>query len=191
MSQERVICRNWIVDLGRDPVAAPVLAELPLSAEQSRRGDSPPGDFPSSADWAERRAREVADAVSVALRHLAPDERDLIERLYFMGEGFREQAEETGKAIYRLEGLHLRAVRKLRRRLAAFVQRQYGVRSHRVSERAACPLCDSPERAEIDVLIRSRDPKSTWGQTIEIIYERYGIKIVSPQTLIGHLKYHS
>ena len=57
--------------------------------------------------------------------------------------------------------------------------------------RPDCIICRSEHRREIDRVIASREEAETWRPVIRKIRERFGLKITTPQTLIGHEKYHT
>ena len=115
------------------------------------------------------------------------DEREIVERFHFIGQTYRQMSEGSGRSIHKLEAIHKRALRKLKKELSGFVNATFGIV---LSDARPCPLCRSPERAKIDILIRNRPRKSTWREIIGELKEHYGIIIRTPQTLIGHEKYH-
>jgi hypothetical protein len=170
MSSNRVVYLNWIADLGRDPGQRPVAG--PAEAED-----------PADIERRERTGRAVAEA----LGRLTDDEREFVERYYFMGRSYREISELSGRAPHRLEALHQRALKKLQKELTPLVKQLYGLTpvAHN-----ACPICASSVRDEIDRLIKSRDPAGTWRPVMKQIREEFNIGIITPQTLIGHEKYH-
>ena len=169
MSKNRIILQNWIVDLGYDPRNL----EPQAITDQSSDAD----------DNVERIKEEVAQAVS----SLPKEERELIERFHFMGQSYRELSASTGRAIHRLEAMHQRAVRRLRKLLNPLVKELYGLSD---KSPPACPLCRSPARAEIDRVIAEKPESETWRTTLTRIREDYGITVKSPQLIIGHRKYH-
>jgi hypothetical protein len=83
--------------------------------------------------------------------------------------------------------MHKRSLRKLRKNLAAFVGEVFGVESRPAPD---CPICCSPQVAELDELIRSRDRSATWRSLMSLFRTKYKLPIGSPQVLIGHEKYH-
>ena len=178
MPQDRVIYQNWIVDLGRAP-------------REDRNGskadfEPQPVSLEALAEENERRKlvqREVAEALS----RLTDDEREFIERFYFIGESYRRIARKSGRAIYKLEAIHKRALKKLRKELRPLVARFYNLEQQPVRK---CPICNSPYRSQIDLLIKHRDKSATWKEIIGILKEEFGLKIATPQILIGHEKYH-
>lgn len=170
MSSNRVVYQNWIADLGRDPATRPVAGP------------------PEAEDPAQTRRREqIRRAVAGALTQLTDDEREFVERYYFMGRTYREISEKSGRAMHRLEALHGRALKKLQKELTPLVKQLYGLDS---AGQPGCPICASPVRNEIDRLIATRDPVATWRPVMQQIREEFNIGIVTPQILIGHEKYH-
>jgi len=164
MPSNRIVYRDWIVELGRDPA-------LPLPTE-----------------GANDHQAAVEEAVEKALEALSEDEREFIQRFYNMGQTYREISESTGRAIHRLEALHRRAAKRLRKELAPLVRQLYGVEGEPAPE---CLICSSGYRKEIDELIAAKKKSETWRSVIREIRKRYNLKITTPQILIGHEKYHA
>jgi hypothetical protein len=133
------------------------------------------------------RRRQIRKAVAFALSKLGDNERELIEQFHYMGRSYREISGRSGRSIHRLEALHQRALKKLRTALAPLVKQLYGLG---VSTDPDCPICTSPHRASIDRLIRERNRSDTWRSMIRLLKGRFGILITTPQTLIGHERYH-
>jgi DNA-binding CsgD family transcriptional regulator len=181
MAAERITYQNWIADLGRDP-------SQPLDFEErSRPIPVGAGDFEALNDLEPERRRQIREAVAFALSKLSDNERELIEQFHYMGRSYREIAECSGRSIHRLEALHQRVLKKLRTALAPLVKQLYGLG---VSTDPDCPICTSPHRASVDGLIRERNRSDTWRPMIRLLKSRFGIIINTPQTLIGHEKYH-
>jgi len=134
------------------------------------------------------RLSQIRNRVQLAIRELDEDEREFIARFYYMGESYRQMAEASGRNVYSLEALHRRALRKLRKGLAAFVESEFGVA--REKPRKPCVICDSGHRIAIDALIGARPPDATWRSVMRAIADEYGLRVVTPQMLIGHQKYH-
>lgn len=167
MTSSRVIYQNWIAEQGFDPNGIEKFFETVT------------GDFENSS--------EVDSAVRRALEKLEEEEMEFVIRFYFMGQAYGEISEKSGRAVHKLEALHKRAIRKLRNALKAFVNKRYGIKQKKNN---CCPVCVSPHRQAIDEVITNNDKSSTWRPVINEIYEQFGLKIKSPQTLIGHMKYH-
>ncbi len=113
---------------------------------------------------------------------------EFIIRFYFMGQGYGEISEKSGRAVHKLEALHKRAIRKLKARLQTFVKKRYGLKSRKGG---VCALCESPHRAAINEIITKRSQLMTWRPVLKEINKQFGLNIKSPQVLIGHQKYHS
>lgn len=163
MPSNRIVYQDWIVELGRDPGRV-------LAAEDG-----------------EGNRAIIEAAVESAIRKLTEDEREFIQRFYYMGQTYREISESSGRALYRLEALHRRAVRRLRKELAPLVAELYGLEN---KKRPDCVICRSEHCEKINRLISARKESETWRPVIRRIRERFGLKITTPQTLIGHQKYH-
>ena len=181
MSAERITYQNWIADLGRDP-SKPLDLEGQFGSISPGTGGSETLNSPEPV-----RRCQIREAMASALSKLSDNERELIEQFHYMGRSYREIAGRSGRSIHRLEALHQRALKKLRMVLAPLVKQLYGLR---VSTDPDCPICTSPHRATIDSLIRERSRSDTWRPTIRLLKSRFGIIITTPQTLIGHEKYH-
>jgi len=166
MPKPRLLYRDWIVELGRDPR----LIEL---NRYSHIPDPPNG--------------KIIEAVRSALAKLSPDERQFIELFYFRGCSLKETARVLNRKVTRIQGLRNRAVAKLKRELASFVKFEFGIET-KIGK--TCPLCKSKRRKEIDRLILSRGKRETWRRIIKTLKTEYGINITTPQILIGHRKYH-
>lgn len=192
MSGNRVVYQNWIVEIGFDP-------SKPKTKEN---WDNPLLEFisldePSALAITDEEVRRVIEerkntettrhTVREALERLSVQEREFITQFYFMGKSYREISDQSGRPIYKLEALHKRAVKKLKKELSAFVQERFGIE---VNVGGDCPICRSPHVSEINQLIAEHDKTSTWKPIIKTLQDRYGLKIASPQVLIGHEKYH-
>lgn len=187
MPAKRLIYQNWIVELGRDPYKPLDDSQMGLVFD-TRTPAASAHDWPcDTSDAPDCRSQAVKEAVARALERLSAPEREFIVRHYFMGESYRELSEATCRTFHRLEGTHTRALRKLRRFLSPFMQREFGVGPEQLSD---CPICASPERPAIDQLLRNKDPRDTWRLVFRQLRDRFGITIKTPQTVIGHIKYH-
>ncbi len=167
MSHNRVVYQNWIAELGFDP------------AQIKKFFDTVTGN--STFD------DEIDREVRRAIERLGEEEMEFVIRFYFMGQGYPDIAEKSGRAVYKLEALHKRAIRKLKSRLQTLVKKRYGLKT---PKGRTCPLCESPHRAAINEIIANRGQLMTWRPVLKKINDRFGIKIKSPQVLIGHQKYH-
>ena len=165
MSSVRVVYYNWIFDIGTGP-ALKHRYRIPRAPEVS-----------------ERLIRTVRDAIST----LSPREREFVYRYYYNGESNRKIAIEMGMTAGRLDRLHRRILNRLKVVLADFVMKKYNLT---VEIGADCPICQSAYRDDINRLILAKPPEATWRGVIQTIRDEYGLKITSPQVLIGHQKYH-
>ena len=192
MARKRIVFQNWIADLGFDPgdrsIGDPDSKDNwpEVSIEDSPESAVHRGETRLSAGDAARVA-ELRRAVREALDKLTEDEREFVCRFYFMGRSYREISEESGREVYSLEALHGRAIKKLEKNLAGFVNKRFGIESE---TKRPCIICRSPRLDEINKLIDERDKTATWKPVIKKLREEFGIKIKSPQLLIGHEKYH-
>ncbi|MEW5795268.1 MAG: sigma-70 family RNA polymerase sigma factor [Candidatus Zixiibacteriota bacterium] len=189
MATQRIIYQNWIAELGRDPsvqaddsaVPWPDILDPDNEAAEILSGSDTPDDAEGS------RRELIRSAVRAAIETLSDDEREIVEQVHFMGRTIREIAERSGRSGHRLEAMHQRALRKLRRKLAPLVAKLFGVAS---ASQFECPICQSPHREEIDHIIRERNPDQTWRPVLRRIRDRFGLRLTTPQILIGHEKYH-
>ncbi|MEW6411825.1 MAG: hypothetical protein AB1483_05035 [Candidatus Zixiibacteriota bacterium] len=170
----RVIYQDWIVQLGYDPQRGPAW----FRADRSMLDKD---------DGADDDSRPCVVAVRQALGSLSEAERELVIRVDFMGESIAEIARRSGRSIFKLRGMHRRTLRAIKKRLTRFVAQRYDIRP---TPHPSCPICASPFRGEIDAVIAGRDRGRNWSPVIAELKLRYSIKIVSPQLLIGHEKYH-
>ncbi len=192
MANNRIVYQNWIVDMGYDPGGCAGGAGSRRSPALGISLNSPAAVALTDEDilgLAEQAARAVLvrEQVDTALAQLTDEEREFAVRFYFMGESYRLISEKSGRAVHKLETLHKRSLRKLRKELAPFVQEMYRLRP---AIRRDCPICRSPHLDAINRLIRDRDKASTWKPVLKVLREKYGLCISSPQLLIGHEKYH-
>jgi hypothetical protein len=167
MSSERITYQNWIVELGHDPDLPPVI----------------PGENPLSED----RTQSVRERVSAAMDRLDEQEREFVILFHYQGKTYRSISASSGRPVHRLETLHHRALKKLKRELAGWVELTYGIPS---LKNADCSLCNCSERSAIDQLIAERNPRESWKPVLDQLRERFGLTISSPQLVIGHEKYH-
>ncbi len=190
MSSNRVVYRNWIVEIGRDPAKTRERGER-ASSELISLDDLVAATISSEAIRqviAERKDSEVIrHAVQKALEKLDEQGREFITQFYFIGKTYREISEQSGRPIHKLEALHKRSLKKLKKELSSFVKEHFGIESRLESK---CPICRSSFLPQINRLIAKRNKTSTWKPIIKTLRERYSLKICSPQVLVGHEKYH-
>lgn len=174
-THRRLTYSNWIAETGAQGRFAPMWAENDDLSE-NRTTESI------------RRQKKVEKTVRRAVNELPQDARELVIRYHFMGQSIGYISEATGRRKSKLAALLRSAHRILKKRLAAVLGENYGASSKATG---TCPVCESPHRAEINLLIDSRDRARTWRPVIAALRQRYGIKITAPQVLIGHEKYHN
>jgi len=165
MSNSRIVYQNWIVDLGHDPME---------QFFDNSRINNP-----------DERLEKV---VSTALKRLSTNECEFIVQFYYMGKSYREIADQSGRVIYKLEAIHRRALKKLEAELRGFVSKRFNITKEKTHD---CPICNSEYSDEINEIIAKRNPRDTWRPILKILKERFELHIRSPQTLIGHIKYHT
>jgi hypothetical protein len=135
----------------------------------------------------ERRER-ICEAVRTEISLLSDSEREFMELYWFQGNSASEIARILQRKRYNLENLNRCIMRKLKNRLSKFVEEEFGIRSVYRSE---CVICCHPEIEKINQQLRSRAPDETYRRLIRLLKTDYGIDIKTPQTIIGHLKYHT
>ena len=166
MSQTRIVVQDWLV---RNNIGLPDWRSEALPNSEEKRRD------------------EISEAVRAAVGRLDDDEHDLVERFYFMGQSATEISRLSGRPVYKLTVIQRRALRHLRHDLLPLVRNWFGINAIGIAD---CPLCCSEYRDEIDRFLDRRDPRSTWGQTMAHLASRFGVRIKSPQAVIGHMKNH-
>ena len=190
MPSSRIVYQNWIVEIGHDPDTKVVPDGGDLFRTDFISPDHPAAaglsDAEATATRIERREL-IRRSVSEALNNLDDDEREFVIRFHFMGESYRRIAEKSGRSIHKLEVLHKRSLRKLKKQLAGFVHETFGLGREVIPD---CPICRSPFVAELDEIIRNRDRTATWRPVLTVLKNKYNLSISSPQLLIGHEKYH-
>lgn len=163
---KRVIYKNWIFDAGLDPN---------------------PDEPAYEPDYPLEPNQKVTMAVRLAILQLRKIERTVVTRFYFDGRSYRRIAVDLGLSVKRIQAIHCRAVKKLKRNLAGFVAREFGVS---VEKEKDCVICRSRYRNEIDRLIHRKKREETWKKVIKILKTDYGIIIRSPLILIRHQRCH-
>ena len=125
--------------------------------------------------------------VREAVERLSPLERQFVEYFYFEDKSYREISVLLNKSIHRLERIHHRALGKLKMLLSDYVKTRFRLT---LPEQTDCVICKSPFRQELDKLIQAKKEKETYKSLIRIFKEKYGLKIKTPQVIIGHKKKH-
>lgn len=132
-----------------------------------------------------RQERRVA-VVQGALERLAPLERAILQRHFWEGASLAEIALENGSRLERVLTQYRGALRKLERFMRDFAQDEFGIEG--TVER--CVICAAPQRRAIEALLATRRPGEGFRRVMAVLELRFGVRLVSKQTLVGHLKYH-
>jgi hypothetical protein len=138
-------------------------------------------DLPDKLTLA-RRAR----AVRQALRQLPQRERRLIELHHFQGDSLVDAAAKLQEDSERIRIVYRSAMRRLRMLLSRFIADEFGVKSGTNN----CAICSSIHRAEIEEILSHRAEHEGYAKVIAEIAGRFAVRLKSPQTIVGHLKYH-
>ena len=135
-----------------------------------------------------QRRERICEAVRKEISQLSESEREFMELYWFQGESTLEIARFVDRKPYNLENLNRRIMRKLKNRLAEFAEEEFGLR---LGNKSKCVICCHPEIEKINLQLRSRRQHETYRRLIRLLKTDYGIHIKTPQTIIGHLKYHT
>lgn len=141
----------------------------------------------SESMLADLRADEVSARVRSALAALEEPERIALEGYDLMGRAPSEVAADMSLSLRAFERLLRSARQKMRNQLAEFVAERFG---YTETPRSDCPICESPKRARAERMIAEKAPCETWKRVMRKLRDCCGITIETPQTLIGHQKYH-
>jgi hypothetical protein len=132
------------------------------------------------------RLQELASKVREALDELTAVERVTIERHDFEGLSLVNIAAELGWPCSRVQATRRRALRRLRKVLAPYVQERFGV----LLPSTNCPICASQFRRDAETIIAARKREESYSKVISQLRHDFKIAIISPKTIIGHVKYH-
>jgi IS30 family transposase len=130
--------------------------------------------------------RELAGKVREAIGELTAMERMIIERHDFEGLSIVNIAVELGRSCSKVQAARRRGLRRLRKMLAPFVQERFGI----FLRSPDCPICGSPFRQDAERIIADRRRDEPYSKVISQLRRGYKIVIISPKTIIGHMKYH-
>ncbi len=193
MSSRRVLYQDWIVELGFDPSGIsgsnppPITDKASRSAEELARLWIDALSPLKERGAFETRQDRIIEAVRSALSKIEIEEREFILLHHYMGRSYREISELSGRAIYKLEALHNRGLRQLKRELAGFVKLEFGIV---LAKNQECLICASADRNLIDSILTTKKREETWSRFITLLEHDFQIKIRTPQTIIGHCKFH-
>ena len=141
----------------------------------------------------ESSREETNQRVRQAVGKLSPLERQFVECFYFECKSYNQIALILNKKIYKLERIHARALAKLKMLLSDYVKNRFNLSLPEETDLAvhsACVICKSPFRQELDKLIKAKKKQETYRSLIRIFKEKYGLKIRTPQVIIGHKNKH-
>ncbi len=182
---KRLCYRQWLVNYGFDPREDPPTDNLlvyqsgrPLSVDDEPMPDQSTTD-PQPA--------ESIDTLMVrrAVARLRDDERDIIERYYYMGQSFQQIAELLVCASIIVERRHRLALARLRRILEPWF-----LRGDTAGLEPACRICRSPHRRAVEVVICSKTNEESYKRVLRIIRTQFGLKLNHPHALIHHRNFH-
>lgn len=150
--------------------------------------ESDPGrSWPETVQAGKSYNQDAIQAVTRALDGISEDEAAFIRRFYFQGFTYEEIGRETGRDTNRLILLHRRAVRSLIARLRPRCKHR---EAGDILSRSDCPLCRHSDRQGIERLLHTKRREETWKRIIAVLRETFGMPILTPQQIVGHLKYH-
>jgi RNA polymerase sigma factor (sigma-70 family) len=141
----------------------------------------------SDEDKSQAVDEETNLRVRKAVGRLSPLERQFVEHFYFEYKSYREISVILNKSTHKLERIHHRALGKLKMLLSPYVKTRFKLR---MPEETECIICKSPFRQEIDKLIQAKKEEETYKSLIRIFKGKYGLKIKTPQVIIGHKRKH-
>ncbi len=125
--------------------------------------------------------------VRKAVARLLPDEKQFVELFYFEFRTYGEIARRMKRKVHKLERINQRVREKLRLLLGDFVKERFGIAVSPVTD---CVICNSPDKAAIDRLIREKKDEQTYSRLMSILRHEYGLDIRTPQVIIGHRRKH-
>lgn len=130
---------------------------------------------------------ELSQNVREALDRLEPGEKEALELFHFLGASLEEISARMNLTRRGVERLLRSGSLKLRRLLADYVQKRFGITRDTVRR---CPICQTQKRVEAEKIVSSKSAEETWRRIIRELREELNIVVSSPQTLLGHIKYH-
>ena len=125
---------------------------------------------------------ELSQNVREALERLEPGEKEALELFHFLGLSLEEISARMNLMRRGVERLLRSGTLKLRRLLADYAQKRYGIARNSVKR---CPICHTQKRAEAEKIISSKSAEETWRRIIRELREELNIVVNSPQTLLG------
>lgn len=132
------------------------------------------------------RQQRLIEAIREAVTQLSGIDRRIIERHYFEGRTYAEIGKELRILPGRVKTRSRRSRRRLRKLLAVIVRTQFHIKLLQ----ADCPICNSRSRAEAEAIIAGRRPRGSFAPVLRSLKKELAIVVKSPNTIIGHTKYH-
>lgn len=140
--------------------------------------------YSKEVDWQRREA--CRRAVRTAIQKLTTLEQDVIRRRYLEFQSFTEIADEIGLPKRSIEAVHNRAVKVLHQLLSRFVQSHFQI----CAPKNRCLICRSPNRLGADDYLSKGGKHQPYYLVMRTLHDRYGIRLASFKTIIGHMKFH-
>ena len=142
---------------------------------------------------AESSREETDQKVREAVGKLSPLERQFIEYFYFECKSYNQIALILNKKIYKLERIHGRALTTLKMLLSDYVKTRFKLDSPEETDpkiNSHCVICKSSFRRQLEKLIEAKKKEETYKSLIRVFKQKYGLKIRTPQVIIGHKNKH-
>jgi hypothetical protein len=125
-------------------------------------------------------------AVQAAIATLSAEDQQIVREFHFEGKTYLQIAELLGRGEQWVRNQHARAIRRLRSRLADFVEEEFALK---LPERK-CVICSSVHRKAIEALLLKRQSRKSYSDLMREILRLHGVKIRSAMTIVGHSRYH-
>lgn len=142
---------------------------------------------------AESSQEETNQKVREAVGKLSPLERQFLEYFYFECKSYKDISLIMNKKIHKLERIHSRALAKLKMLLSDYVKTRFNLSLPEEADltvHSGCIICKSPFRRQLEKLIEAKKKQETYKSLIRVFKQKYGLKIKTPQVIIGHKNKH-
>jgi RNA polymerase sigma factor (sigma-70 family) len=179
----KTLCyRQWLVNYGFDPRSEGPAGERIVFRAGSLADELADHELPETDD-----ATASVDTVMVrrAIRRLGDDEREIIERFYYMGQSYGVIANALHREAAWVERRHRLALRRLRRMLEPWVRT-----GDPASLEESCRICQSAHRDAIDDVIRTKTVEESYRRVLKILRGQFGIRLNHPHLVIRHQNFH-
>lgn len=130
---------------------------------------------------------EIRARVRDAVMRLSRLEQEFVQLFWFEGRRLVEISELLGIRPHNLDGFNRRILKKLKRMLSGYVRERFGI-NEPIGRN--CVICSHPRRHEIDAVLLTKKPEETCSRVSRELKRRFGLTALTPQTIIGHIKYH-